>query len=147
MYSKFWDNIREKLIGKKDSQKWLAQESGVGRTAINSGIAKLNKPEPEGRDIKNSPSVDNSYAIARALAVTIEELVDGEAGAAYVCQWARRNGKVYEPPKRIADIVASLSDLTDRDLYIIRGTISGMLSRTSEEGTNPPATAGGQRAG
>ena len=147
MYSKFWDNVRGKLKRKKDGQKWLAQESGVGRTAINNGIAKLNKPEPEGREVKNSPSVDNSYAIAKALAVTIEELVDGEAGAEYVRQWARSDGKVYEPPQRIADIVASLRDLTDRDLDIVRVTISGILGRTSEEGANPPATAGEQRAG
>jgi phosphoglycolate phosphatase-like HAD superfamily hydrolase len=132
MYSKFWDNVREKLEGKKERQKWLAQESGVGRTAINNGIAKLNKPEPEGREIKNSPSVDNSYAIARTLAVTIEELVDGEAGAEYVREWARQDGKVYQPPERIADIVDLLDELSDRDLEVIKMSAKTMLGLDKE---------------
>jgi hypothetical protein len=139
MYSKFWDNVRGKLTGKKDGQKWLALESGVGRTTINNGIAKLNKPEPAGPDVKNSPSVDNAYAIARALAVTIEELVDGEAGIDHVRQWAKSEGKVYEPPERIADIVASINGLADRELEIVRGTISGILaSGTQGETASPP---------
>jgi transcriptional regulator with XRE-family HTH domain len=144
MYSKFWNNVRERLTDRNEGQKWLARESGVGRTAINNGIAKLNKLEPKGREIKNSPSVDNSYAIARALAVTIEELVDGEAGAEYVRQWARQDGKVYRPPERIADIVDLLSRLTDRDLEVIRmsaKTMLGLDKETKEKREVPPGEA------
>jgi hypothetical protein len=48
------------------------------------GIGKLYKPELNGRTIKNSPSGDNAYAIARALRLSIEELADDEAGEQYL---------------------------------------------------------------
>jgi DNA-binding XRE family transcriptional regulator len=126
MYSKFWNNVRELLKSRKNGQKWLADVSGVGRTAINNGIGKLYKPELKGRTIKNSPSVDNAYAIARALRLSIEELVDGEAGERYLREYVRGRGWGYSPPERIADIVSSLTGLGDRDLDIIRGTIGGI---------------------
>jgi hypothetical protein len=73
------------------------------------------------------------------LAVTIEELVDGEAGMEYVRQWARKEGKVYEPPARIADMMAAFLEFTDRDMDIIRGTIRGIWGRENKEVLFPPA--------
>jgi hypothetical protein len=127
MYSKFWENVRERLKDKKDGQKWLAKESGVGRTAINNGIAKLNKPEPQGREIKNSPSVDNSYAVAKALGVTIEELVAGKSGLEYVRQRIVETGEMWEPPPRLAEIMAILKGLDDDDLTVVTGALQGMV--------------------
>jgi hypothetical protein len=92
------------------------------------------------------PRADETLKIAKAMAITVEELIEGETGAEYVRRWAKNDGKVYEPPERIADIVASLKKLTDRDLDIVRGTISGMLGKRSEEGTNPLVAAGEQKA-
>jgi len=45
----------------------------MGKTVINSGILR-----------KSSPSTDNAYAIARVFEVSIEELLDNDAGAAYI---------------------------------------------------------------
>ena len=120
MYSNFWENVRGKIKDKKDGQKWLSETSGVGRTAINNGIGKLNKQETAGRQITNSPSVDNAYAIAKALEVSIEELVDGEDGAEYVRKLYANKGLLWEPPGRIADIVAVLKFLDDVTLDTVR---------------------------
>jgi transcriptional regulator with XRE-family HTH domain len=115
MKSVFWDNVFTRLGRFERSQKWLSEASGVGKTVINSGIAR-----------KSSPTVDHAYAIAKVFDVSIEELLDGENGAEYVRQWARKEGRIYSPPDRVADIVSSLNGLNDRDLDIIRGTIGGM---------------------
>jgi hypothetical protein len=137
MYSKFWDNIRELLKGRKDGQKWLANVSGVGRTAINNGIGKLNKPEPEGRIIKNSPSVDNAYAIARALKLSVEELVDGKAGEQYLREYIKEKGWQFSPPERIADIVAATDKLSDEQLDYVMGLIKTMLDKKGASGVPP----------
>jgi hypothetical protein len=132
MYSKFWDNVRGLLKGRKDGQKWLAKVSGVGRTAINNGIGKLNKPEPEGRIIKNSPSVDNAYVIAKALKLSVEELVDGEVGRQYLREYIRDKGWAFSPPPRIADIVEAVDRLSDEELVPVRGVIKAMLDKKGE---------------
>jgi len=120
MNSKFWENVREQIKDKKDSQKWLADASGVGRTAINNGIAKLNKPETKGNTVINSPSADNAFAIARVLKTTVEELVAGPIGAEYVRQLYAAKGLLWEPPGRIADIVAVLDAVDDETLDTVR---------------------------
>jgi transcriptional regulator with XRE-family HTH domain len=127
MYSKFWDNVRERLKDRKDGQKWLAGKSGVGRTAINNGISKAIKPKQEGKTVKNSPSVDNAYAIARVFGITIEELVDGEVGAEYVRQWARKQGGLWEPPPRLAGVMAILNGLADDELAVVTGAMRGAV--------------------
>lgn len=66
MTSQFWDNVIFLLNRKEMSQKWLADVSQVGKTAINSGISR-----------KSSPSADNAYRIAKALGTSIEYLVTG----------------------------------------------------------------------
>jgi hypothetical protein len=146
MYSKFWDNIREILKGRKDGQKWLAKVSGVGRTAINNGIGKLNKPEAEGRTIKNSPSVDNAYAIAKALKLSVEELVDGEAGEQYLREYIKEKSWAFSPPERIADIVDALQELSDDELVPIRGAIKATLDKKEVSGI-PLEAKSGKRTG
>jgi hypothetical protein len=85
------------------------------------------------------PRADETLKIAKAMAITVEELIEGEAGAEYVRRWARNDGKVYEPPERISDIVASINGFADRELEIIRGTISGIIASGAQgETASPP---------
>jgi len=67
MTSQFWDNVIFLLNRKEMSQKWLADVSMVGKTAINSGISR-----------KSSPSADNAFRIAQALGTSIEYLITGK---------------------------------------------------------------------
>jgi len=120
MNSKFWENVRDHIKDTRDGQKWLAEASGVGRTAINGGIAKLSKPETKGNTIVNSPSADNAFAIAKVLKTTVEQLVDGARGAEYVRQLYAAKGLFWEPPGRIADIVAVLDAVDDATLDTVR---------------------------
>jgi len=109
MQSEFWNNVRKQIKVKKDGQKWLSEASKVGRTVINSGIARL-----------SSPSVDNAYKVAKALETTVEELVDCEAGEEYVRKIFADKGLLWEPPPRIADIVGVLDSLDNATLDFIR---------------------------
>jgi len=115
MHSIFWDNVREQIKNKKDGQKWLSGESGVGRTAINNGISKL-----------SSPSVDNAYAVSRALETTIEELVGGEAGAEYVRGIIRNDPRAIQVPDRIKALVEGLLLLSDDELAGIRANVAAL---------------------
>jgi transcriptional regulator with XRE-family HTH domain len=116
------------LKDKKDGQKWLAGKSGVGRTAINNGIAKAAKAKQERKPVKNSPSVDNAYAIAKALGLTVEELVDGEAGAEYVRKMVRNDPKAIQVPDRLSSVVQDLLLLGEKELRGIRANVEALAA-------------------
>lgn len=78
------------------------------------------------------PSVISGYAIARALKTTVEELVDGEAGAEYVRQLFTEKGLVWEPPLRISDIVDVLQAVDDVTLDTIRTMLLPLKEKTGE---------------
>ena len=112
MQSVFWDNVRKRIKDKKEGQKWLSEASGVGRTVINSGIAR-----------SSSPSIDNAYRVAKALETTVEELVDGEVGGEYVRKLFADKGLFWEPPPHIADIVGVLDSLDSAALDFVKRVV------------------------
>jgi DNA-binding XRE family transcriptional regulator len=122
MASMFWENVFNRLGKLNKSQKWLADASKVGKTVINSGIAR-----------KSSPTVDHAIEIAKVFSVTIEELVDGEAGGEYVRQVVRP-----KLPPQIVDIVTGLIELDNSQLDIIRGAMRPMLE--AKKGKEADAT-------
>jgi hypothetical protein len=125
METEFWGNVRVLLA--RRTQQWLAQESGVGRTAINNGLGKDVKKK------KSFPTADRAYKIAVTLGSTVEYLVGGEEGADYIKRWARENGGAWEPPSRIADIVHGLLLLTDEELVPIRGAVFALAGTKKRE--------------
>jgi predicted RNA binding protein YcfA (HicA-like mRNA interferase family) len=74
------------------------------------------------------PELLAAVALAKALSTTVEELVDGDSGVEYIREWARRDGKVWQAPPHIADIVGGLSLLDTRELDIIRGAVGAAVS-------------------
>jgi hypothetical protein len=117
MASKFWDNVRNRLNVFGKTQKWLANESKVGKTVINSGISRL-----------SSPTVDNAYSISKVLNTTIEELVDGEAGAEYVRGIVRNDPKAIQVPDRLSSIVKDLLFLDEKELIGIRANVEALAN-------------------
>jgi transcriptional regulator with XRE-family HTH domain len=126
MKSKFWENVSGYINEPGKSQKWLSSVSNVGKTVINSGIAR-----------KSSPSVDYAYAIAKALGVTVEELVDDEAGEQYLREYIGSRGWAFSPPPRIADFVEAASMLSDEQLDYVMGLIKTMLDKKEASGMPP----------
>lgn len=121
MKSVFWDNVLLRLGKAEKSQKWLASLSGVGKTVINSGISR-----------KSTPSADNAYSIAKVFSVSIEELLDGEAGAEYVQKIAKNDPRGVQVPDRIAPIVQSLLLLDDKELVGIRANVEALAEAKKE---------------
>jgi hypothetical protein len=115
MGSKFWNTVRIKLNDLNETQKWLSIQSGVGHTVINSGISRA-----------SSPSVDNAYAIACVLRTSIEELVEGEAGAEYVRAIVAEDPKAIQVPARIKSIVDGLLVLDEKELVGIRANVEAL---------------------
>jgi SOS-response transcriptional repressor LexA len=72
------------------------------------------------------PRADEATKLAYALKTTVEELVDGEAGAEYVRQLIAKEGKIYEPPEKIREIVKILEGLDNGELKVVEKMISGL---------------------
>jgi hypothetical protein len=85
------------------------------------------------------PRADEAIIIAKDMHTTVEELLDGEAGAEYVRQWVRKEGRVYSPPDRIADVVQRLVQLDDNELDMIRGAVAAAVERKKGTGTDGSA--------
>ena len=105
----FWDTVRQRLVALGKSQTWLAEQSGVKRTAINNGIGR----SAEGK--MSIPSVESAYAIARVLGTTIEHLLTGQ------------DPQGLTPDER--ELVDSYRRLDDRDRQDILGNIALKLGR------------------
>ncbi|MDR1903134.1 MAG: hypothetical protein LBQ88_12755 [Treponema sp.] len=118
------DNLKAAFSEKKLYVKEVAARSGVKKATIDNWLSEAKTKEPRAVDL---------YSVCRAVSITMEQAIDGEAGAEYVRAWAQRDGKVWQPPARIADIVEDIKNLEDRDLDIIRGTIQPMRKREGND--------------
>ncbi|MDR1325603.1 MAG: helix-turn-helix domain-containing protein [Treponema sp.] len=105
----FWNTVRQRLTASGKSQTWLAEQSGVKRTAINNGIGR----SAEGK--MSSPSVESAYAIACVLDTTVEYLLTGQ------------DPQGLAPDER--DVLNSYRRLDDRDRQDVVGIITLKLSR------------------
>lgn len=118
MASNFWINLdrRRKEIHKE--RKAIVDECNLAPNAFTTGIKR-----------HGSPTVTIAYVCARAVQSSIEELVDGEAGAEYILNLVQEQGKYWEAPKRFADIAEALNYLNDYELAIIRSALKPMIEK------------------
>jgi hypothetical protein len=131
MTSRFWINVSTLLQKLDKTQIWLAVEFYVGKTVINSGIAR-----------KSSPSAENAFAIARVLELSIEELLEGDAGAEYVRKIVRNDPREVQVPERIFPIVEELLLLDDRDLSGILANVQALnKDKKGKQQRRKPKTA------
>jgi hypothetical protein len=72
----------------------LIEGFGVGETTISTGITR-----------KTNATLENAYAVAKIFETSIEELLDGEAGTAYIRKIVKNDPKAIQVPDRILPIV------------------------------------------
>jgi hypothetical protein len=123
MGSEFWANLdvaRQKI---RKERKAVIEECALAPNAFAQGIKR-----------KSAPAVNTALKCAQAVQSTVEELVEGETGAEYVREWARRDGRVWQPPEAIADIVDGLKLLDSGELDIIRGAVNAAIAGKKEQG-------------
>jgi hypothetical protein len=116
MKTEFWPNMEKARIDAKKERKAIILECGLTSNAFSRGLER-----------KSDPGVSTAYRLAKAVDKTIEELVDGEKGAEYVRQWARNQGGLWEPPPRVAGVMAILNGLDDDELAVVVGAMRGVV--------------------
>jgi transcriptional regulator with XRE-family HTH domain len=131
MKTEFWPNIEKLRIDANKERKAIILECGLTSNAFSRGLER-----------KSDPGVSTAYRLAQSFKKTIEELLDGEAGAAYVRQLASKEGWGFTPPDRIADIVEGLSLLDDNELDMIRGAVMTAVERKKGTGTGTDGLPG-----
>jgi transcriptional regulator with XRE-family HTH domain len=120
------ENLKVAFAASNLYVKEIAAKSGVNKSTID-GWMSARAYEPRPIDL---------YAVCKVVDITIEQAIDGDAGIAYVRQWAKKDGRVYSPPEHIADIVEGLSLLDDNELDMIRGAVMTVVDRKKGTGMN-----------
>ncbi len=101
----FWNRIKRVIKEQNTTQEWIAKKSGVSYHTFAGWITK-----------KRIPDVYQAYSIAKTLGVTVEYLVDGDAGDAYVRDVLGL--PAIAPEKR--DLIRKILELPEADLEEIR---------------------------
>jgi transcriptional regulator with XRE-family HTH domain len=104
--------------------KEVSAKSGVKKATIDNWLAASKTKEPRALDL---------YAVCRAVHITMEEAVDGEAGERYLRERVREKGWAFTPSDRMADIVEAAGKLSDEQLGYVRGLIKTMLNSEKKE--------------
>jgi hypothetical protein len=127
----FWDRIKRLLNSMDKPDIWLIKSADLGKTAIINGQTK-----------KTSPSVDIAYRCAKALKTTIEELVDGEAGAEYVRKVVKNDPRAIQVPDRLSSIVEDLLLLDENELIGIRANVGALAEAKKGKATGTDGIPG-----
>jgi transcriptional regulator with XRE-family HTH domain len=112
------DNLKVAFASQNLYVKEVSAKSGVKKGTIDNWLSEAKTKEPRAIDL---------YSVCKAVNITVEQAIEGEAGADYVRQWVRQDGGVWEPPENIADIVDGLKLLDERELDMIRGAVNAAV--------------------
>jgi hypothetical protein len=134
----FCDNLKKRMdalsMSAKDVANAMEQSGFVFRRAkkphrvVESWMSKTRPYHPE---------LLTAVALAKALEITVEELVDGEAGEQCLREYVREKGWGFSPPDRIAGIVEASGRLSDEQLDYVMGLIRAMLDKKEASGILP----------
>jgi transcriptional regulator with XRE-family HTH domain len=113
---------------------WLINEAKLGKTAIINGQTK-----------HTSPSVAIAYRCAKALNISIEELIDGEKGKEYLRGLLSKELRFPGVRADLADLVDGIEQLSPESLGLLRASVERFLRAEGvETGLSPPAASGGK---
>jgi transcriptional regulator with XRE-family HTH domain len=115
MKTEFWSNMEKARIEAKKERKAITSECGLTPNAFSRGLER-----------KSDPGVSTAYRLARTVNKTVEELVDGEAGAEYVRKAVRNDPRAIQVPDRLSSIVENLLLLDENELVGIRANVEAL---------------------
>jgi hypothetical protein len=115
MKTNFWNTLDQarKVAGKE--RKAIIEECGLPNNAFSQGIRR-----------NSDPSASTAYRCARSVHKTIEELIDGEAGAEYVRMVVQNDPRAIQVPERIFSIVEDLLSLDENEMVGIRANVEAL---------------------
>jgi transcriptional regulator with XRE-family HTH domain len=119
----------------RDSLKAAVAKSGliVKEIAAKSGVKKRTIDKWVGIGA-TEPKVKDLYKVCKVLAVTMEWVVDGEAGTEYVRTIVRNDPFSVRVPDRIKDIVGNLLLLDEDELVGIAANAKAMAATKKGDG-------------
>jgi len=132
----FWDRIENLVRKRNTSFRWIAESIFKTSETTISGMRKHGI----------FPRAPDAVGLAREFDTTVEELVLGEAGRAYVVDWAGQHGAQWRPPGRLdQELIDDLMAVDDTCLEAIKA----MAKRAAEierakRGVEPRAPASNQ---
>jgi transcriptional regulator with XRE-family HTH domain len=112
------DNLKSAFASRNLYVKEVAAKAKVKKATIDNWLSASKTKEPRSLDL---------YAVCRAINITMEQAIDGEAGLEYVRSVLKEDGTLFAPPERISDIVRDVLNLTDDELVPVRGVISAIV--------------------
>lgn len=103
-----WDRIREKISSKNTKQSAIAELLGIHEVTFRKWMSK-----------KINPDAFQIYSIAKFFGVTVEELVDGDAGRDYILTWANKHGSKWKPPDKLRGLCELADNLSEEELSML----------------------------
>jgi hypothetical protein len=90
------------------------------------------------------PELLTAIALAKVLNITVEELVDGEAGSEYVRKVLRNDPKAIQVPERLSSVVDALLLLDEKELIGIRANVEALaaVKKGKAKGSEADGVAG-----
>jgi hypothetical protein len=131
MKTEFWVNMEEARIEAKKERKAIILECGLTSNAFSRGLER-----------KSDPGVSTAYRLARSVNKTIEELVDGEAGAEYVRKVVKNDPRAIQVPDRLSSIVEDLLFLDENELIGIRANVEALVKAKKGKGAGTSGLLG-----
>ncbi len=113
----FWENLKFLVKSANTTQYWIAQQAGVSYHTLSGWMTK-----------KRLPDAEQAYAIAQALGVTVEYLVDGDSGDDYV----RKTLGIPEISEEKRTLIQQIDKLPEADIYILSATVAAMVEKTKQ---------------
>ena len=79
------------------------------------------------------PRADAAVFLGKVLDITVEELVLGEEGRAFVLDWAGRNGAQWRPPPDLEDLCADLKKLDKSGIDIVHAAVKKIIEVSGKD--------------
>jgi transcriptional regulator with XRE-family HTH domain len=112
------DNLKAAVTNSGMIVKEIAAKSGVNKRTIDKWVGAS----------ATEPKVNDLYRVCKVLSVTMEWVVDGEAGTEYVGTVVRNDPTIIQVPDRIRDIVANLLLLNDNEMIGIMANAEALVA-------------------
>lgn len=125
----FKDNLKRAIAAKGYVVKEAASLANVSKRTVDNWLAV--KP--------TTPAADDAVRIAVALDTTVEELIDGEQGRAYILEWAGQRGGKWEPPSRLKPLLELVVSLPEDELEKVLAVVKIYMPKSA--GSQPKSEA------
>jgi|GEM_PF-1482476 len=121
------DNIKKAILNSGMIVKDIAAKAEVNKRTIDKWVG-ASETEPKVKDL---------YKVCKVLGVSIEWVVDGEAGSEYIRKIIGNDPKAIQVPERISSLVDDLLVLDETQLIVIKASAAALAE--SKRGQIPKA--------